>query len=189
MEQRNWSNKILKGEELLYYTLKLRTKLKEMEEKAESDLANVKAELEGEISDLSAVVDANKQETDAAIEGLQESIDDVDAKASEALEGVDQLVTVVEDLANDMVQLIPVAAVDYDEEGKIAHIYSDAAKMNEITPAKNKVYLVPTEKSGDQNIYDEYIWTPANGFELIGSVKADELEITDVENIWNEFFN
>lgn len=187
--EREWTKKILKGEELFRYTLKLRAKLKEMEEKAESDLAEAKEELEGEISDLSAVVDANKQETDSAIEDLQESIDDADAKASEALEGVEQLVTVVEDLASDMVELIPVAAVDYDEEGKLIHIYSDAAKMDEITPAKNKVYLVPTEESGDQNIYDEYIWTPANGFELVGSAKVDELEITDVEDIWNESFN
>lgn len=174
MAQREWAKKILKGEELFYYTLKLRAKLKEIEDKAATDLAEAKEELEGEITDLSEVVDANKQETDAAIEELSDEVSQI---------------------ADNSLQLKLVAAAEYDEDNNLIRIYEDAAKQIPIIPASNRLYLVPTEDtdpatvSAQPNIYNEYIWNNSQ-FELIGATDVDikELKQEDIENIWQEFF-
>ena len=144
--------------------------------------------IQGSIGEVEDQVAANKEELDQAIDNLQDAVEDADGKASEALEGVEQLTDALQNLVNEMVELIPVSAADFDDDGNLLVIYADSAKMEEITPAQNKIYLVPAVDERNQNIYYEYTWTPADGFELIGSLTLDALEIPEVEDIWNEYF-
>ena len=145
--------------------------------------------IQGSIGEVEDQVAANKEELDQAIEEVQGSLEETDEKASEALEGVEQLQDALQDLSDSMVELIPVSAADYDDAGNLVTIYSDTAKMEEIVPVQNKVYLVPAVDERDQNVYNEYTWTPANGFELIGSLSIDSLELNEIDDIWNECFN
>lgn len=145
--------------------------------------------IQGSIGEVEDQVAANKEELDQAIEEVQGSLEETDEKASEALEGVEQLQDALQNLSDSMVELIPVSAADYDDAGNLVTIYSDSAKMEEIVPVQNKVYLVPAVDERDQNVYNEYTWTPANGFELIGSLSIDSLELNEIDDIWNECFN
>lgn len=169
MARRDWSGRVLKGEELYYYTLKLNERLKAIQDKAAEDIAEAKEELQSNIDSLSDVVDTNKQEADAAIDELSDRVDE---------------------LENNSVQLQIAAAAEYDDNNSLVHIYEDAEKQVEIIPKEGSLYLVPAEEAGiPQNSYNEYIWNNEQ-FELVGSTSSeiDKLEIADVNDIWNQIF-
>ena len=56
--------------------------------------------------------------------------------------------------------------------GSIHGIFEFVEELPE-TGESNIIYLVPSETTGVQNIYDEYIWTEDDTWELIGSTEMD----------------
>lgn len=195
-----YSDKVLKGEELYYYTTKIRMKLKEIEDAtAES------------FSELNDKIDENKRLTDEAIADL----------ASQNEKALMEL----EDTINRLkLELNVVGGVEYSEYYYGGAIYQtlEEAKAaaraagdtnpdithsdevvglldkngEEVEPSHNYLYLVPSG-SGDPatstelpNSYNEYIWTEESGYELVGSTDVDlaELSLNDIDEIWNEVF-
>lgn len=166
----NYSNKILKGDELYYYTLKLKARLASMD----ASSAAMKEELQGNIDALEQKVDQNKQDTDAAIQELETAYDNE-----------------IQNLEDTKLELKVALSADYDGE-QLVKMYSDIDKTQEIQPGVQYLYLVPPvnpKGEDEQNIYNEYIWTQANGYELIGSAEKDNLSVEEVEEIWNTYFN
>ena len=165
--------KLIQGPELFYYTEKVQDAIKAVNDKADS----IQDNLDEQVAALNELID-----------GVDDKAEEADEKASEALEGVEQLQSALQNLSDSMVELIVVSAADFDDDDNLLAIYSDIGKTAPIDPVQNKVYLVPSTNAKDQNVYNEYTWTPADGFECIGSLSFDNLSISDVEDIWSEYF-
>ena len=165
--------KLIQGPELFYYTEKVQDAIQAVSDKAD--------EIQNNLDEQTNALSEQIEEVDAKAE-------EADEKASEALEGVEHLQDALQNLTDSMVELIVISAADFDEDDNLVTIYGDIGKTEEITPVQNKVYLVPSTNAKDQNIYNEYTWTPADGFECIGSLSFDNLSISEVEAIWEQYF-
>lgn len=207
-----YSQKVLKGDELYYYTLKLQQKFQQIEQGA----ASGREELEQSIQELDSKVDQNKEATDQAIQELSD-------KHDSDLEELEQKI-------NDLkLELRVMGGADYSEYYYAGNTYETLGEAraaaeaagdedpvithsNEIVrlldkdgqevsnPTHNYLYLVPAgdgdpATSTDQpNVYNEYIWEEIDGegkYELIGSTDVDlaELHNDDIDAIWNAVFN
>ena len=163
-----YSEKLLKGDELFYYTKKIQAKFAEAEGQTQEkidELNEKKLELDIEkevVYKTEYIYDGQAYDTEEEAEAAAQEAGDEDPEIS-TIKKVDQIL---------------------DNDG------------NPVEPSKNRLYLVPAS-SGDEattteqmNVYNEFIWTE-NGFELVGStdIQLEELTTSDIDDIWNEAFS
>lgn len=191
-----WTDKVLKGEELYYYTTKIRAKLKEIAEEA----ASGKEALQEAIDAVDAKVDDNKAETDQALADLEDKLDKATfepviaggAQYSEYYYGGDTYNTYEE------AQAAAEAAGDTDPEithsSEVVTLFDKEG--NEIEPSSNSLYLVsatsgdPATETDMPNNYNEYVWIAEEGYELIGSADINLVHLSDedIDEIWESVF-
>ena len=209
----HWTQKVLKGEELYYYTRKIIEKLNSMSGQTD-DLAEA---LQNEISAREAAVAQEAEDRAAAIEqeqqDRQQAIDDLS-----------------EEIKNLKLELKPMAGALYTEyyydgntyeeygqaraaaiaagvtEEELDNVISHSSEIRaliksldpielEEEPSSKYLYVVPEDSGSDSNNYNEYIWMEADGqegkYELVGStsVNLEELSEEDIHDIWNSVFN
>lgn len=178
-----YSDRILKGDELLYYTKKIKDRIAQAEGNIQEEIDR----LDGEVSRLDNKIDDTRRYLDEL--KLELSVEkEVVYKTEYVYDGVsyeteEEARQAAEEAGDQDPQISEVTVVDQilDEDG------------NPVDPEKNKLYLVPpTDSSSAEqpNVYNEYIYTD-NGFELVGStdINLEELTESDIDDIWNNAFS
>ena len=163
-----YSEKLLKGDELFYYTKKIQAKF---------------AEAEAGTQEKIDALDEKKLELNVEKEVVYKTIYIYGGTSYDTEE---EAIAAAQEAGDENPEIKDVERVDQilDKEG------------NPIEPMSNRLYLVPAS-AGDEateteqmNVYNEYIWTE-NGFELVGStdIRINELTTSDIDSIWNDAFS
>lgn len=208
-----YDEKVLKGQELEYYTRKLKATLKDIEDRMDGAidaLSDKVDELEKQKLQLQLV---DHEVTEPCYVYNNTTYPTRDAAEEAAIGDIDSTTTpgkyIFNGVTYDTLEEATQAAKDAVKEGErvielvlpdgtiIKHNADPSADPPEIEPSHQFIYLVPAG-AGDPatetiqpNYCNEYIWNDDRlEFELIGSTDVDLQELTneDIDTIWNKVF-
>lgn len=213
MAERSYDNKLLKGQELVEYTKKLKqyieSKSAEITADAEQytdDAFNhfIEDTYRPDLVDIHDDIVAEADARDAADTILQQNIDSLSDSVTTVVDGIttsiynleESLNQKIDDVVTSKIEIMVCARGVYQPDGQLIELYEHEDDEDPVQGAKNYLYMVPapdtdpTTNTDQINWMNEYVWND-NHYELVGStdIRLDKLNNNDIDAIWAEVFS
>lgn len=193
----SYKDKLLKGQELLEYTRKLKTYI---DDSVGSAVAGAEQYTDEAINNYHSSV------VSPALDAIQDAIEEeantrgvADAQLNNKID--QEIENLRQELQSTKIELFLCSRGEYDpnySDRLQSLFYMDDGVEREVEPSKSYLYLLPMNDDGGDpstdtdktNAMNEYIWENDH-YELVGStdVRISKLNSEDIDTIWDEVFN